>query len=684
MKKGISLVSLTIVIVIMAILAGVVVITAFSSAEATTLNTFAVEILNIQNAVDEYKLRYDKYPSSIEIEFDLTKISDKDRKQFDNETIQNSSITFNFIDVSLIGIKDTEFGNGKVTNDIYVLSETTGRVYYLEGVEYEEDVYYTLTDELYSIINATSNVQVTSKDVKVYDVIFTPSKLETTNHPITVLVRIPKNAIVNSIVTTGDKSVGQETVVGMYKQFEINTTSEDKTGNYNIIVNYTHNNKTKTAEYNVSNFDGTLPTISYTEKIEGDLKEVNFTVNNNGSTIRTIKYEQEIISNIAYFKNYGRVATNNQFVVGKDDYFTIYVETTAGTIVTLNNMPEDWKENVIDIVDGVPIPKGFTASPYNDENKKDDGLVIYELAENEVEIPRSETQFKSWTERNQYVWVPVDDFSKFVRTTFGMGGIISNKLGTGSWEIELDPTTNMPLEEQDENFVSSKKHIESQSLYSSVKKYGGFYVARYEAGVASVNDKGNMKANIYSAMGKIPCTGFVWGNSAADDTGGVVEIARSVYPASNSNFGVVSTLIYGVQWDSTLQWWLDTAAVSTVTSSVDYGNYLPHVINKGDLNEGARYSVKGDNTFYEVGDKTKDGSTGWLLTTGALKAAKVNNIYDMAGNEYEWTMEGNNETRYNVRGRDYYGEDDYNYVSVRGLGDPAVKYYSFRVALYIK
>lgn len=46
--------------------------------------------------------------------------------------------------------------------------------------------------------------------------------------------------------------------------------------------------------------------------------------------------------------------------------------------------------------------------------------------------------------------------------------------------------------------------------------------------------------------------------------------------------------------------------------------------------------------YVKRGNKTcrKNTSTSWALSIGALKDAKVNNIYDMAGNMYEWTMEG--------------------------------------------
>ena len=116
----------------------------------------------------------------------------------------------------------------------------------------------------------------------------------------------------------------------------------------------------------------------------------------------------------------------------------------------------------------------------------------------------------------------------------------------------------------------------------------------------------------------------------------------------------VSTLVYGVQWDATVRW-LEKKYPGISKNSVGYGNYSTSVINTG------------SNTNY------------------ALK-----NIYDMAGNVYEWTMEK------------YYTDVNKGYVSaiVRGgsinYSTQPISYrydvYStyeykdvgFRVALYVK
>ncbi len=356
-------------------------------------------------------------------------------------------------------------------------------------------------------------------------------------------------------------------------------------------------------------------------------------------------------------------------------------------------IPEIWKANVIAIVDTVPIPKGFVASSVAGENTKNGGLVIYEgttpvTAANVEDAKRT---------RNQYVWVPVEDFSKFVRQDFYNLNTISNTLGTGNWEVVLDTTTNMPLATQDENYVTSTTLAEVQAMYESVKEYKGFYIARYEAGIDTqgTSETTLVKgSNVYSMMGKIPYE-IPWtkNDKMNEDTGGAVEVARSMYPVTNTNYGVVSTLTYGVQWDRTLAWWLEVGAkdgkgnvITSVTDSASYGNYDDHVIAAGDLNDGAKYGVydynEGTIEFQTAtASSTKASGTWWALTTGALKAASVNNIYDMAGNMMEWTMEGSGVYERIARGGHFEGYGDGDDVSSR---TSVYGSSGFRSALYIK
>ena len=230
-------------------------------------------------------------------------------------------------------------------------------------------------------------------------------------------------------------------------------------------------------------------------------------------------------------------------------------------------------KSVIAIVDGVPIPKGFVASSATGENKRDKGLVIYEGSE----VVTDENVEQAKRSRNQYVWVPVDSTkfdTTFVRKDYiNTTSSVVDILGTTSKYWEVSPTTE--LNETNLKYMTKETLAEVQAMYASVKKYGGFYIARYETGIDTKRsyDKGTSGeelpgikegTKVYSVMGKIPYThiSWTWNNEMNEDANGAVEVARRMYPENNSNYGVTSTLTYGVQWDRTVQWFIDTEAMT--------------------------------------------------------------------------------------------------------------------------
>ena len=81
-------------------------------------------------------------------------------------------------------------------------------------------------------------------------------------------------------------------------------------------------------------------------------------------------------------------------------------------------------------------------------------------------------------------------------------------------------------------------------------------------------------------MGKIPYNYIPWtkNNKMNEDTNGAVQVARNIYPLTNNNYGVVSTLTYGVQWDAVLRWWIDTNAVTSEKLNTAYGNHKDNEI----------------------------------------------------------------------------------------------------------
>ena len=253
---------------------------------------------------------------------------------------------------------------------------------------------------------------------------------------------------------------------------------------------------------------------------------------------------------------------------------------------------------------------------------------------------------KNSTDKNEFVWVPVE------KGTFYTVDGYSLNWDTGVFELENFVSSDNVYEPYEEEGYTSERE-EYDAMVESVEKYGGFYIARYEA-----SDNGSGKAQ--SLPNKTPWNNIAWGTSTVDITGGAVEAARAVYPVSNATVGdAVSTLPYGVEWDAVIKF-IETNYPGISQDSLEYGNYS--ICDK------------------ETGEPIYEAS---MINTGSNSDYAINNIYDIAGNLQEWTMECDGYGRYS-RGGNFY---DYDFVISSRVGGEAggyCDYEGFRIALYIK
>ena len=92
-----------------------------------------------------------------------------------------------------------------------------------------------------------------------------------------------------------------------------------------------------------------------------------------------------------------------------------------------------------------------------------------------------------------------------------------------------------------------------------------------------------------------------------------------------------------------------------------------------------------DSNSFLVNISNQGNYSGNIATTGSRDEYNVKNIYDLAGNVYEWTMEAFH-TEYRVtRGGNWNVSATYAPASQRGNNNPDNSYDSigFRVALYL-
>ena len=123
---------------------------------------------------------------------------------------------------------------------------------------------------------------------------------------------------------------------------------------------------------------------------------------------------------------------------------------------------------------------------------------------------------------------------------------------------------------------------------------------------------------------------------------GAVYLCNNLYTPTNTNYGATSMLCSGASWDSMLDFIKDSS--HSVTDSTTWGNYSnseTYTINRG------KYAVFNTSTyklekFQDVGNEySKEKDKSILLTTGATERNCSRNIYDVAGNCWEWTTESN-------------------------------------------
>ena len=295
------------------------------------------------------------------------------------------------------------------------------------------------------------------------------------------------------------------------------------------------------------------------------------------------------------------------------------------------------------------IPKGFTVSGIKSEQSIDNGLVIYDIPEGTTVDWTNPDSVK--TKYNQFVWIPVEvkssdtenSIASFYRSEWtaneSTGGERTNGLSTDY--TEPDST----------NDTADKTGIANQiaNLTKSIYKYGGFYIGRYEAGSKTPRTSSSGVTEIGIKQDMYPYNYVKWGDSMSSiGTTGAVYLSNSLY--NTKEYGATSMLCTGACWDSMLDFIKDSE--HSVTDSTKWGNYSNS--ETFEITRGA-YAVYNNNTlgsFNNVGSKySKMKDTSILLTTGATERNCSKNIYDVAGNCFEWTTESNSSSIRVFRGR---------------------------------
>ena len=285
----------------------------------------------------------------------------------------------------------------------------------------------------------------------------------------------------------------------------------------------------------------------------------------------------------------------------------------------------------------VPIPEGYIVSENSDENIVNKGLVI------------------SDSRGNEYVWISctVNSSSnklQYKRTEWGVekdgtdnSRAIKDELTLKDIDVTYSKTdTDNGINEEISKEIVAQINAEKESI----KKYGGYYIGRYEVG------KDNKTAVIKAEQE--PYVNIKWSKA--------YELAKGI----GGGEGATTYLCSSYSWDTAINFIQNTTGKNYATSIIGFnGNW------------------KSQEVKDSSGKVIKPVNTAQRLNTGLTTA--LCNIYDMGGNVGEFTTELNPGTSETVvlRGGSYNYNFPAGYRWDTGFGS-AFSDYGFRATLFLK
>lgn len=307
------------------------------------------------------------------------------------------------------------------------------------------------------------------------------------------------------------------------------------------------------------------------------------------------------------------------------------------------------------------IPEGFCVVKDSNENinKIANGLVISDIPGDDLNNSKG---------GNQFVWVPVDGNElKYEKHVYAEAITEDHKdiiedTENGGWKTYQYKKYS--------DWADDKVNTES------VAKYKGFYIGRFEAGVptdapffsdkegdvywqqdlknndlGTNNEKETDNSNnknyadtytedknkkTYKPVSKK--NNIAWNYISQTSA---IKVSKNMY---NTSMSVTSSLIDSYAWDTVSQWLSNSSY--DVKSSTSWGNYYDASFEINGLYAMHQNKAGTDGKIrlypaytWSYGAYTKSNSKETEIVAGSLERNIAKNIYDFAGNMYEWTTE---------------------------------------------
>lgn len=304
-----------------------------------------------------------------------------------------------------------------------------------------------------------------------------------------------------------------------------------------------------------------------------------------------------------------------------------------------------------DPAEGVKMPTGF----YYVGGTKTSGIVISDNV-NDKDKYKNKAVVGTDLLGNQYVWIPCTTDStssklQYARTEWGVEEDGDDNSRAIKDELTLTDASVTYSDADTANGINAdvSKEIVAQikAEKASVAQYGGYYIGRYEVGKNS--DTAVVKYN------QTPYASITWSTAYG--------LAKKIITNSEVN----SYLCSSYAWDTAVNFIQNNSTAKNYATSIEgfNGNWNPQAVKD------------------PSGNVIKPAGTSQQLNTGLT--TQFCNIFDMGGNEAEFTTELNPGTSETVvlRGGRYYDSSPAGYRWDSGSGS-ATLYYGFRATLFLK
>ena len=636
-EKGITLAALVITIILLLIISTIAVYSGNGIIKYTTFNKAKSEVQFMQTSVNSW---YEEYKAGDETEQNKIlnygeTISDYKSELGSNEAEEfqrDLDKTVNDTGISLSGyrffseqyLKDNL---GMESSFNFLVNVDERSVVLFRGITYEDKTYYTPEDFGITNVANTTTADATSfalaqpdmeNNIVIYDIAFADnngnpmdiSKYrieyqkagEGSWHNITNKVTnttyngkdgfkfpLTESGTYNVKVSTIDKEVKETVSIPFYKYIDIAAYQELDERNIIIYGVLFKDNTENTTRIKINGSEVTITKVAEGKEYKAQLEDG-----------REVTYPTYIYTNIkagtynlAAIDDSAKTSVECQFVPPRPAGFSVLNRDFATGYVISDN---------IDSTTGESIGNEYVW----------------------IEVPQTTTVYSS-TGLNK------TDFTDTSSIETDLRNYSSSYVGDGNSKDTWKSKAAQGLEQSEFNTLKS-------NMLKSIYQNGGFWIGRYEAGKEN--------NSLVCKVNATPYTNITSSNAQA----------QAVTAITDNNF--TSNLLFGVQWNLVLKY-LEVKGAANVSqlssNSTGIGNYKASsfTLNRGSyyykpvLSSGSWHAyTEASNGYVTVSNNVsnKVASSEVLTTTGASDRNRKMNIYDIAGNVWEWTLENSTQT----------------------------------------